>query len=153
MNLKRDIDNLDDGASMAKKIKLEHKLIWDKIYKNHPDIDTSEHEIHKILLIFSLLLETFLNKGEIDSMDAKDGVQDIIVAVGKTLLKLLKGNIESLKLPAVIKNVLKKLKSFLFLTEVNSDGSNKNGSKNGLRSETKTNEATTTTTASSMRTS
>ena len=151
MNSKRDIHNLDDGASLAKKIKLEHKLISDKIYKNHPDIDISEHEIHKFLLIFSLLLETSLNKDEIDSTDAEDGIQDIIVTVGQTLLKLLKGNIESLKLPAVIKNALKKLKRFLFLTEVNSDGSNKNGSENGLRSETKTNEATTTT-ASSMQT-
>ena len=136
MNSKRDIDNLDDGASLAKKIKLEHKLISDKIYKNHPDIDISEHEIHKFLLIFSLLLDTSLNKDEIDSTDAEDGIRDIIVMVGKTLL------IESLKLPAVIKNALKKLKSFSFLTEVNSNGSNKNGSENGLGSETKASEAT-----------
>ena len=105
------------------------------------------------MLIFSLLLETSLNKDEIDSTDAEDGIQDIIVTVSKTLLKLLEGKIKSLKLPVVIKNALKKLKSFLFLTEVNSNGSNKNGSKNGLRSETKTNEATTTiTTASSTQT-
>ena len=150
MNSKRDIDNLDDGASLAKKIKLEHKLISDKIYKNHPDIDISEHEIHKFLLIFSLLLDTSLNKDEIDSTDAEDGIQDIIVMVGKTLLKLLKGNIESLNLPEVIKSALKKLKSFPFLTEVNSNGSNKNGSENGLGSETKTNEAKITTASSTQ---
>ena len=150
MNSKRDIDNVDDGASLAKKIKLEHKLISDKIYKNHPDIDISEHEIHKFLLIFSLLLDTSLNKDEIDSTDAEDGIQDIIVMVGKTLLKLLKGNIESLNLPAVIKSALKKLKSFPFLTEVNSNGSNKNGSENGLGSETKTNEAKITTASSTQ---
>ena len=56
---------------MAKRIKIEHKLISDKIYKNHPDINASEHEIHKFLLIFSLLLEASLSKGEIDSTDSK----------------------------------------------------------------------------------
>ena len=97
MNSKRDIDKLDNGASMVKKIKLEHKLISEKIYKNHPDINISEHEIHKFLLILSLLLETSLNKDKINSTDTEDGIQDIIVMVGKTLFKLLKGNIESLK--------------------------------------------------------
>ena len=128
MNSKRDIEKLDDVTFLARKIKLEHKLFSDKIYKNHPDINISEYEIKT-----GLIQRTF-------KMDYKD----IIVTVAKTLRKLLKENIESLKLSAAIKNALKKLKSFLFLTEVNSNGSNKNGSENGLGSETKTNEATTT---------
>ena len=144
MDSKRDLDSLDEEPFLVKKIKLEHKLISDKIKKNHPDIDISEHEIHKFLLIFSSLLETSLRKDETEATDAKDGIQDINLTVGKSLLKLLKGNTELLKLPAPIKNSLKKLKSFLFLIDANSHGSNKDGSENGLRLETKTNETTAT---------
>ena len=96
-----------------------------------------------------MLLEASLSKDKIDSTDSKDGTQDIILTVGKSLLKLLKGNIESLKLPSVIKNSLKKLKSFLYLIDINSHGSNKDDSKNSLRPVMKTNETLTT---SSMQT-
>ena len=138
MDSKRDLDSLDKEPFLAKKIKLEHKLISEKINKNHPDINIPEHEIDKFLLIFSLLLETSLSKDETEVTDAEDGIQGIILTVGKSLLKLLKGNIESL--PTPIKKSLKKLKSFLLVIGVNSDGSNKNNSDNGLRPETKGNE-------------
>ena len=42
--------------------------------------------------------------------DSEDGIKDNILMVGKGLLKLLKGNIESLQLPAILKNALKRLK-------------------------------------------
>ena len=91
-------------SSLAKKIKLEHKLISEKISKNHTDIDIHEHEIYKFLLIFSEILET-LN----DATDLTDyGIQDNILMVGKSLLKLLTGNIESLQLPTILKNALKR---------------------------------------------
>ena len=138
MDSKRDLDSLDKEPFLAKKIKLEHKLISEKINKNHPDINIPEHEIDKFLLIFSLLLETSLSKDETEVTDAEDGIQGIILTVGKSLLKLLKGNIESLLTP--LKKSLKKLKSFLLVIGVNSDGSNKNNSDNGLRPETKGNE-------------
>ena len=72
--------------------------------------------------------------------DSEDGIQENILTVGKSLLKLLKGNIESLQLPAILKNTLKRLKSFLFLIDnkIEQDGSNKNDSKNGVRPETET---------------
>ena len=149
MSLKREIDHLEDGPTVAKRIKLEHKLTSDKICQNHPHINESEHEIQKFLMICSLLLEASLSKDKIDSTDSKDGTQDIILTVGKSLLKLLKGNIESLKLLSVIKSSLKKLKSFLYLIDINSHGSNKDGSKNSLRPVMKTNETLTT---SSMQT-
>ena len=59
--------------------------------------------------------------------DSEDRIQDSILTVGKCLLKLLKGNIESLQLPAVLKNVLKRLKSFLSLIDnkIEKDDSNK----------------------------
>ena len=61
MNSKRDSHSLKDSnnvLSLAKKIKLEHKLISEKISKNHPDIEVHVHEIHKFLLVFSEILET-----------------------------------------------------------------------------------------------
>ena len=84
-----------------------------------------------------MLVETSLSN-ETEPTDAEDGVQDIILAVGSGLLKLLKGNIESLKLPTVLKNALKRLKSFLSLIDNKVDGADKNGGGNSLRSETKT---------------
>ena len=65
-------------------------------------------------------------------------MQDIILAVGRGLLKLLKGNIESLKLPTVLKNALKRLKSFLFLIDNMVNGADKNGCENNLGLETET---------------
>ena len=53
MNSKRDSNSLKDSnnlSSLAKKIKLEHKLISENISKNHPDIDVHEHQIYKFLL-------------------------------------------------------------------------------------------------------
>ena len=80
-----------------------------------------------------MLLETLSDGTE--PTDAEDGVQDITLAVGSGLLKLLKGNIESLKLPMFLKNTLKRLKSFLFLTDNKLDGTDKDGGKNRLGSE------------------
>ena len=61
MSLKRDsnsVESTDDEPFLAKRIRLEHILISEKINKNYPDIDISQHEINKFLLIFSTLLET-----------------------------------------------------------------------------------------------
>ena len=60
------------------------------------------------MLIFNTLLENSLaekteSTDETESTDAEDRVQDVILMVGIGLLKLLKGNIESLKLPPVLK--------------------------------------------------
>ena len=142
MNSKRDLNSLkvsNNVSPLAKKIKLEHKLISEKISKNHPDIDVHEHEIYKFLLIFNEILETSLNDAT-DLTDSVDGIQDNILTVGKSLLKLLKGNIESLQLPGILKNALKRLKSFLFLIDnkIEQDGSNKNDSKNSVRPEMET---------------
>ena len=95
------------------------------------------------LIIFNTLLENSLaeetkSTDETESTDAEDEVQDVILMFGIGLLKILKGNIESLKLPPVLKSALKRLKSFLFLINTKTDGADKNDSKNNLGSETKT---------------
>ena len=60
MSSKRDLDSSDDEPFLAKKVKLEHKLISEKISKYHPDIYISDHKVSKFLLIFNTLLENLL---------------------------------------------------------------------------------------------
>ena len=74
---------------------------------------------------------------EAESTDVEDGVQDLILMVGVGLLKLLRANIKSLKLPLILKTTLKRLNSFLFLINTKIDGADKNDSTNNVRSVTK----------------
>ena len=90
----------------SKKIKLEQKLISEKIDKDFPDMDIQEHEINKFILMFHTLLNTSLkdNKlSEVKALDAEDSVQDTILLIVSKLITHLKGNINSLKLPEIIK--------------------------------------------------
>ena len=58
------------------------------------------------------------NQLEINTeVDNEDGIQDIIIAVATKLLKLLRGNIESLKPPEVLIIVSKKLKDLVFFPD------------------------------------
>ena len=58
------------------------------------------------------------NQLEINTeVDNEDGIQDIIIAVATKLLKLLRGNIESLKPPEVLIIVFKKLKDLAFFPD------------------------------------
>ena len=95
MSSKKDLHSSDDEPFLAKKIKLEHKLVSEKSSKNHPDIDISDHEVSKFLLIFNTLHENSLaeeteSTDETKSTDAEDGVQDVILMVSIGLLKLLR---------------------------------------------------------------
>ena len=152
MSSKRNLEE-DTVEGLSKKIKVEQKLISDNITKNHPDIDITEHEIKKFVLIFHLLLMTSLNDDELTelkALDTEDGVQDTILLIVTKLLSLLKRNIEALKLPKLIKIGLKKLKCILFLTSKNS--MYKDDTEDSIRSEKKTASATTTTAETSSET-
>ena len=122
----------ENPETISKKIKLEQQLISESISKNYPDIDITDHEVNKFLLIFNLLLETSLNEErllEIKPQDSEDGsIEDTIILVVTKLISILKGNVESLKLPKIIKIGLKKLKTYIFFN----DGKNKNDSENGV---------------------
>ena len=48
----------DSENQLRKKIKLENQKILEKIKEINEDIDISEHEVHKFLLIFHTLVET-----------------------------------------------------------------------------------------------
>ena len=49
---------------LRKKIKLENQKTLEKIKEINEDIDISEHEVHKFLLIFHTLVET-INSQEV----------------------------------------------------------------------------------------
>ena len=48
----------DTENQLRKRIKLENQKILEKIKEINEDIDISEHEVHKFLLIFHTLVET-----------------------------------------------------------------------------------------------
>ena len=56
----------DSENQLRKKIKLENQKILEKIKEINEDIDISEHEVHKFLLIFHTLVET------INSQEARE---------------------------------------------------------------------------------
>ena len=57
-NSKSDFRYDHSENELRKKIKLETDLIIDKIQDIEQEIDISEHEIHKFLLIFHTLVQT-----------------------------------------------------------------------------------------------
>ena len=104
----------DSENQLRKKIKLENQKILDKIKEIEEDIDISEHEVHKFLLIFHTLVETVNSE---QPQEETDGfVTDAILQIVNTIAGLLRNNIDTLKIPAVLKSVLKKLKS-LFISQ------------------------------------
>ena len=105
------------------------------INNKHPKIDIDDHEIQKFLLIFNLLLEAELNKENVE--DSKDGIPNILITIATTLPQLLHNNIDSLKLPKIIKNALRKLK---YLIVKDKKGENKNDSENSAGPKTSSKE-------------
>ena len=88
--------------SKLKKIKLQNQKIIEKIKEMNEEIDINEHEVQKFILIVT----------SEQAVEETDGfLDDTILTVVKIIADLLKNNIESLKLPAVLKTALKKLKS------------------------------------------
>ena len=112
-NLKSNFEYNNSDIILKKKIKLEHrKIIW-KIKEANEKIDISEHEVHKFLLTFHTLIET-VNSNETE--EETDGLAaDAILQIVNLIAGLLKSNIDNLTVSAVLKVVLKKLKSLFIL--------------------------------------
>ena len=99
----------DSNEQLRKKIKLQNQKIIEKVNEINEEIDINEHEVQKFLLIFHCLFEIVTSEQAIEETDGI--LNDTILTVVKIIADLLKNNIESLKLPAVLKTALKKLKS------------------------------------------
>ena len=95
-----------------KKIKLEHEKIISKIKETNEEIDISEHEVYKFLLIFHTLIETV---NSVETEEETDGlVADAILQIVNLIAGLLKSNIDNLTVPAVLKSALKNWKVYSF---------------------------------------
>ena len=105
----------DDSENQPrKKIKLENPKILDKIKEIEEDVDISEHEVHKFLIIFHTFVET-INSDQ--PQEEPDGfLTDTILQIVNVIAGLLKNSIDNVNTPAVLKSALKKLKS-LFIRQ------------------------------------
>ena len=100
----------DSNEQLRKKIKLLNDNIIERIKEIDEEIDINEHEVHKFLLIFHSLFEIVTSE---ETFEETDGfLNDTILAVCNIIAGLLRNNMENLKLPAILKTALKKLKSF-----------------------------------------
>ena len=90
-----------------------------KIKEIEEDIDLNEHEVHKFLLIFHTLIEIINSE---QPQEETDGfVTDAILQIVNTIAGLLRNNIDSLNIAAVLKSALKKLKSLFILQTKDSE--------------------------------
>ena len=106
-------------VSLEKKTKLENDIIIDKIKEHYEDIDISEHEVHKFLLIFHTLMEAINSE---ENLEETDGVvTDTFVLIISKLSDLLRQNIDSLKLPALLESALKKFKDLFNVEKTKED--------------------------------
>ena len=117
---KRLLDLSNEESQLRKKIKLENKMILDKIKDIDEDININQHEVEKFPLIFYSLMQTVDSE---EGLDKPDGtVTDAILQIVLKISELLKNNIDSLKLPEFLKLALKKIKSlFNIQTEQNAE--------------------------------
>ena len=114
---KRLLDLSNKDSEFRKKIKLENELIRDKIKNVNKEINVNQHEVEKFLLIFHTLVENINSE---ESLDNTDGVSDVILTIVLKITELLKKNIDSLKIPEILKVSLKKIKELFNLkTEQN----------------------------------
>ena len=80
-------------TSLEKKVELEIDMILDKVVEMDKEIDISEHEMHKFLLIFHTLAES-VNSDQ--PQEETDGfVTDTILQIVNVIAGLLKNNIDS----------------------------------------------------------
>ena len=108
-------DELNETDNLIKKYKVNVTTAIDNHSKTeYHEIDITEKELNKFLLIFNLLLEANEKKDSGEVTDAKDGIPDILMLITRKLLELLQQNIDSLNIPNILKKALKKLKELIF---------------------------------------
>ena len=83
----------DSENQLRKKIKIESQKILDKIKEIQEDINISEHEAHKFLLIFHTLIETINSEQPQEETDRF--VTDAVLQIVNTIAGLLRNNIDN----------------------------------------------------------
>ena len=107
-NLNSEFEYDDSEHQLRKTIKLENQEIIERIKDVDQDIDVSEHEVHKFLLVFHTLAETINSQEPREEIDGF--VTDTIVQKVSIIAGLLNNNIDNLNIPVLLKSALKKLK-------------------------------------------
>ena len=94
---------------LRKRIKSEHDFIISKSKQMNKNIDLTEHEVYKFLIILHTLIESADFTDEIT--EETDGVvTDIIIKIVLKIAELVKQNIDTLPLPNILKQALKTIK-------------------------------------------
>ena len=94
---------------LRKRIKSEHDFIISKSKQINKNIDLTEHEVYKFLIILHTLIESADFTDEIT--EETDGVvTDIIIKIVLKIAELIKQNIDTLPLPNILKQALKTIK-------------------------------------------
>ena len=108
LKLKKDDRTDDPSLNLRKKIKIEHDFIISRTKRVNEDLDLSDHEVHKFLIIFHTLLDTI----DLDSEpEETDGIiADIILQILLKISSLLRQNFDALPIPQVLKEALKVIK-------------------------------------------
>ena len=87
-------------VALEKKIKLEHEYIMEKVQDIIENIDISDDEVNKFLIIFHTLMESIDSD---ETYEETDGIiTHIILQIVVKISSLLRQNINSLNLPSVL---------------------------------------------------
>ena len=104
-----DNNNIESFETLRKRIKSEHDFIISKSKQINKNIDLTEHEVYKFLIILHTLIESADFTDEIT--EETDGVvTDIIIKIIIKIADLIKQNIDTLPLPNILKQALKTIK-------------------------------------------
>ena len=102
-------NEVESFEALRKRIKSEHDFIISKSKQINKNIDLTEHEVNKFLIIFHTLIESAVFTNELT--EETDGiVTDIIIKIILKIADLIKQNIDTLPLPNILKQVLKTIK-------------------------------------------
>ena len=113
------------------------------------EIDITEKELHKFLLIFNLLIESHENIDSGEVTDAEDSISDILVLIATKIFVLLQQNIDSLDILKIFKKALKKLKELIFKQQKNAEKEIHSSSQETLLIEGESKESTSSSSSSS----
>ena len=111
LKLKKDDTSDDPSYNLRKKIKIEHDFIISRAKRVNEELDLTDHEVNKFLIIFHTLLDTIDINFEISEPEETDGiVTDIILQIVLKISLLIRQNVDSLPLPQILKDALKVIK-------------------------------------------
>ena len=103
---KRNNENINqiDTDSSIKTYKVDITMsINNESHTERHEIDITEKELHKFLLIFNLLIESHENIDSGEVTDAEDSISDILVLIATKIFVLLQQNIDSLDILKIFK--------------------------------------------------